>query len=152
MQSPTDWLNTPAGKITGWAVVSALVLTCGLLLWRTLGAGPAATESAERMFIDAQTGKPFEHAVRPGETIPIESPSGTRSGYPAEACYWTADGKPKDIPTYVLLNTYTGNRAPTFCPDCGRLVVGHNPRPHPAAKPPPTKAEYESSPRMRNRN
>ena len=127
-------------------------MVCGVRLWRTLGTTPAATESAERMFIDAQTGKPFAHAVRPGETIPVESPSGARSGYPAEACYWTADGKPKETPTYVLLNIYTGNRAPTFCSDCGRLVVGHNPHPHPGTKPPPIRTEYESSLRPRNRN
>ena len=55
---------------------------------------------------------------------------------------WTKDGKIKQDPTPVLLNEYAGKPGPTFCPDCGRRVVAHNPPPVIGAKPPPTKEEY----------
>ena len=59
---------------------------------------------------------------------PVKSPhSGKETGYEPERCYWTADGKPKPEPTYVLLNAAVGKPGPTFCQDCKRLVVGLNP-------------------------
>jgi len=97
-----------------------------------------------RWFIDADTGKPFRHELKPGMTVPIAAPSGKNTGYPAERCYWTKDGHVKQEPTLVLLNSYKGSKDPTFCPDCGRLVVGHNPAPVGQMKPPPTQAEYKS--------
>lgn len=94
-------------------------------------------------YIDTETGKVFRHKNEIGETLPILSPdTGKNTGMPAEACYWTADGKTKTDPTWVLLNEELGKKSPTFCPDCGRLVVGHNPPPHPGMKPPPTQTEY----------
>jgi hypothetical protein len=63
------------------------------------------------------------------------------TGYPAEACYWTADGGTKTEPTWVLMNAVLGKPGPTFCPDCGRLVVARNPMPGPGVKPPPTQQE-----------
>ena len=73
--------------------------------------------------------------------------SGKKTGVPAEACYWTADGGTKKNPTWVLLNELAGKPGPTFCPDCNRLVVGHNPAPGPAggaaiAKLPPKRDDY----------
>jgi len=82
--------------------------------------------------------------------MPVLAPSGKNTGYEAELCYWTKDGKPKETPTPVLLNIYKGIKGPTFCPDCGRLVVGHNPPAMEGAKPPPTKDEY--TPRYRSRD
>ena len=67
-------------------------------------------------------------------------------GVPQPRIFWTKDGKPKQDPTPVLLNSWIGKSGPTFCPDCGRLVVGHNPIPGPNSKPPPTKADYEKNP------
>ena len=55
------------------------------------------------------------------------------------------DGQTKTDPTYVRLNIYKGSHDPTSCPDCGHLVVPHNPAPGPGVKPPPTKQEYKSS-------
>ena len=98
--------------------------------------------SADRMFIDASTGKAFEHELTMGEPIPVKAPSGGSTGYPAEACYWTKDGRTKTEPTWVLIGIWKGSTEPTFCPDCGRLVVGHNPAPSSGGKPPPTKDEY----------
>ncbi len=95
------------------------------------------------MYIDTETGKTFRHKNETGETHPIESPySGKRTGVVAEPCFWTADGGTKSEPTWVLLNELAGKQGPTFCPDCGRLVVGHNPQPGEGVRPAPTKEEY----------
>ena len=59
--------------------------------------------------------------------------------------HWTADGQSKPTPTAVLLNESIDKPGPTFCPDCGRLVVGHNPRPAEASQPPPTAQEYAAT-------
>ncbi len=109
----------------------------------TFGESDAAAISADRIYIDSATLKPFEHVLKIGETIPVKAPSGGMTGYPAELCYWTRDGKVKDKPTPVLLNQDVGKPGPTFCPDCGRLVVGHNPRAEPGMRPPPTEEEYD---------
>jgi len=95
------------------------------------------------MYICTETGKPFRHQIKMGESLPIESPySGKKTGVPAEACYWNADGTTRKEPVWVLLNQWIHKPGPTFCPDCGRLVVGHNPPPGPGARPPPTSTEY----------
>ena len=95
------------------------------------------------MCIDSENGKTFPHVNKAGDTFPLLSPySGKNTGYIAEPCYWTASGGTKTQPTWVLLNQAIGKPGPTFCPDCGRLVVGHNPPPGPGVKPPPTKEEY----------
>ena len=102
-----------------------------------------ADESRNRWFVCTETGKPFRVKLEPGMTFPVESPhSGKPTGVAAELCYWTKDGQPKEDPTPVLLNQSAGKSGPTFCPDCGRLVVGNNPLPLVGAKPPPTQAEY----------
>ena len=101
------------------------------------------TEERTRWFVDAATGEGFRHELQVGESIPIVAPSGNKSGYPAELCYWTKEGTPKADPTPVLLNSYIGKPEPTFCPDCGRLVVGRNPVPKPGMRPPPTREEWE---------
>jgi hypothetical protein len=95
------------------------------------------------VFMDSKTGQVFHAKLKPGMPFPIKGPSGA-DAYPPEGCYWTKDGKPKQEPTYVLLNTYKGLPEPTFCPECGRLVRPHNPMPTPGSKPPPTKEEYEA--------
>jgi hypothetical protein len=103
----------------------------------------AMDDASTSTYVCSETGKPFKHANKVGETIPILSPfSGKNTGYPAEACFWTADGSTKKDPTWVLLNSVVGKTGPTFCPDCGRLVVGHNPAPKPGGTAPPTRAEW----------
>jgi len=139
-----EFLNSPKGRtlsIAGGLVMVALAI---FLLRRNVGPSEAEAISRDRMFIDAKTGKPFAHEIAMGETIPVTAPSGDKSGYPAELCYWTKDGGTKADPTPVLLKSYIGQSGPTFCPDCGRLVVGHNPMPQPGSKPPPTEAEYKA--------
>ena len=142
LEAIRKFLKTPAGL--GVAVVLALACL-GAAYYSVRGAfsSEGAAISADRMFIDAATGKPFRHELTMGEPIPVKAPGGGNTGYPAEACYWTKDGKIKTEPTWVFVaGPWKGTSEPTFCPDCGRLVVGHNPKPESGAKPPPTKAEY----------
>src|SRR5262252_3895942 len=136
--------KTKGGRIAVW-IGSGLALACaGYSAYSSWGSSPASI-SAHRVFIDADTNKPFNIELKTGMTVPVASPySGKNTGFPAEMCYWTKDGQPKDTPTPVLLNSYKGSHDPTFCPDCGRLVVGHNPHPMPGSKPPPTAQEYRS--------
>jgi len=97
------------------------------------------------MYICTETGKTFSHVDKMGETHPIYSPySHKDTGVPAEPCYWTAAGKIKAKPTWVLLNSLAGGQEPTFCPECGRLVTKHNSSPSPGDEPPPTREMYEA--------
>jgi len=114
----------------------------GWLVSTQLGNGVSDT-AYYKMYVDTENGKAFRHKVQVGDSWPLRSPySGKDTGMPAEACFWTADGKIKSDPDWVVLNETLGKSGPTFCPICGRLVVGHNPAPHPGGKPPPTRAEY----------
>jgi hypothetical protein len=137
-----EFLNTAAGKAASIAVI---VIALGLLGWSiysNLGSSDIAAISRDRMYVDIKTGQAFPHELKAGDAVPIQAPTGGLTGYPSEACYWTADGKVKKDPSYVVLNETIGKDGPTFCSDCGRLVVGHNPSPidrHNVA--PPTKAE-----------
>lgn len=135
------------GSKGGVAVAVVLALLGAWALWASLrafvGDSEAAAAARDRLFICAQTGASFRYKVQHGTSIPVLSPySKSETGYPAELCYWTADGQVKSEPTPVLLNSYLGKDEPTFCPDCGRLVVGHNPVPVPGSRPPPTRAQY----------
>jgi len=139
---------------TGRGVVIVLAITAlGMMVYAfrsSWGTPPDIAAANDRIFIDAQnptSGKSFRVALKPGMHIPVRAPSGGDTGYPAELCYWTKDGKVRAEPFPVLLNSWVGKPEPTFCPDCGRLVVGHNPAPAgPNAKPPPTKENYKGVP------
>lgn len=139
-----EFLNSPRGKTISIGVVTVIILMAGFLVWRNFGASETEVIARDRMYIDAKTMKPFEHELKIGDTIPTDAPSGGKTGYPAELCYWTKDGKEKKDPTPVLLKSWLGQTGPTFCPDCGRLVVGHNPSPATGVKVPPTQAEFEA--------
>ena len=116
----------------------------------------AAADSSLRYMIDAETGEHFPRfPIKEGDVFPFTNPkTGTRTLYPAEQCWWNPDGSPKDMKTEsatrVLLNI---DGSPTFCPDCSRLVVRHNPMPtlldfvddkpvFDLSRVPPTEAEY----------
>jgi len=135
-------LETPTGKSV--AIVLAVV-AIGVAVYVVKGSlfSSVVTNERTRMFVDATTGQGFRHELQAGESIPIDAPSGHKTGYPAELCYWTKDGTPKSDPTPVLLNIYIGKPEPTFCPDCGRLVVARNPIAQAGMRPPPTREEWE---------
>ena len=144
MAGVREFFQTPAGKGVAGVFVAVAVCAAGYVLLH--GNGSAEIDALNtRYFVDAENGKSFSANLEKA-TVPMTSPfSGKKTAWPAELCYWTKDGKPKTDPTPVLLNEYKGKQEPTFCPDCGRLVVGHNPQPSPNGRPPPTQAEYASS-------
>jgi hypothetical protein len=141
-ESFRNWLSSTAGKIV--VIVLLVPLVCGAVysvMSFSRGSGPDFAGST--MYICTETGKTFRHRNQAGETLPIYSSfSGKNTAVPAEPCYWTRDGGTKTEPTWVLVNEFVHKPGPTFCPDCGRLVIGHNPRPGPGVRPPPTQEEW----------
>jgi hypothetical protein len=139
------FFQTGAGKAIGIGLAVIALLVMASVIWSAIGPSDAEELSTNRMFIDAKTGKPFKHTIKAGETLPVDAPSGGKSGVPAETCFWTKDGQIKKDPTYVLLNenAIPPKKGPTFCPDCGRLVTPMNPPAVAGRKPPPTQAEYK---------
>ncbi len=140
-----DFLNSDKGR---YVAIAAGALGGLLFVWVMIGwfQDTPASRSTDRIFIDAKTGQQFGYVITKGETIPVPSPhsGGERVGYEAEPCYWTADGKVKQDPTWVLVKQKVeGSAGPTFCQDCGRLVRALNPIPVPGATPPPTEAEFK---------
>ncbi len=128
-----------SGAGPAWAqilIIVAAVAIAGGTVW-SLSGGSNALEAGtrQRAMIDAVTGQVFEnYKIRDGDTQPFRNPrTGEATLYPAEACYWTTEGKAKLEPTFVLLNGYKGIEGPTTCPDCSRPVVPHNPPPPPEA-------------------
>jgi hypothetical protein len=142
-----EFSATPKGKIA----LGVITLISVVLFWRVFAGGSswerqAAANAGRWTFICTETKKTFELKTDENTPNPAPSPySGKNTGVYAEACYWTADGKVKDEPTWVLLNERIGKPGPTFCPDCGRLVTEMNPSPMYQHEAPPTKQEYETS-------
>lgn len=142
------FLSTGPGKVVIAVLAGLALMFVFVSLRSSLGESDAAAMSRHRMLVDSATGKPFKFDLVAGISFPVQAPSGGMTGYPAEECYWTADGHAKPDPDYVILNSTLGKNEPTFCPVCGRLVRGHNPPAVDGAKPPPTRQEYMAS-RMR---
>jgi hypothetical protein len=142
-----EWLrkffDTGVGKMVA-ATVMVVACAAFYVEARNTFSPPDLAAAREHVFVDAQTGQGFKYELVRGDSIPIVSPyTGQKTGYPAELCYWNADGSIRSDPTPVLLNSWIGKPGPTFCPVCGRLVVPRNPYPQPGAKPPLTREEYE---------
>jgi hypothetical protein len=142
-----DWLSGRTGKVVGIAVALVAVAVAVVIARDSFGPPRETRNSNDRMFICAETGKPFEYTIKRGDMFPVKSPhSGKNTGYEAEKCFWTADGKTKAEPTYVLLNELVKKPGPTFCPDCGRHVTRFNPPPTEGAQPPPKQSEMKERP------
>jgi hypothetical protein len=135
-------LDKPWGKWLGISFAIIAIVVAGYFIKNSLYSATVRDERT-RPFIDSVTMQPFTHVLEKGESIPVDAPSGGKTGYPGELCYWSKDGGTKTDPTVVLLNSWVHKPGPTFCPDCGRLVVALNPAPNPNRPPPPTKEEYE---------
>lgn len=129
----TESTQAPSRLAGGWGIALALVLlsTAAILTYRSFYTyEQEPLDPPPIMYVCAETRKTFQHTLQVGEKNPIESPfTKKRTGFPAEKCYWTKDGKQKLIPTYILLNDFIGVDEPTICPDCGRIVTNHNPAP-----------------------
>jgi hypothetical protein len=137
-----EFFRTPAGKGVGIVLALVAIALCVWSIISNLGGSEAAKMSNERVFVCAETGKAFDLELEPGMKFPVRSPySGKDTGYPAELCYWTADGKIRKDPYPVLLNEYLNKPGPTYCPDCGRLVVHYNPQPREGSTPPRKKGQ-----------
>lgn len=139
-------LNTPRGRVVAALVLVGAAAAVYVSARGSFGPADAALAARDRLFVCAETNRSFRYRLSLGDSLPVPSPhSGKRTGYPAELCYWTADGQIREEPAAVLLNSYIGQAGPTFCPDCGRLVVPHNPPPRPGMAPPPVRDQYKPS-------
>lgn len=138
----TNLLEKPAGKTMAVVLFVGAIAAAGYAVKNALMPSAVSFER-HRVFIDSTDLKPFNHDLVKGESIPVDAPSGGKTGYPAELCFWTKDGQPKTDPTPVLLNSWIGKPEPTFCPDCGRLVVPNNPPAVAGLRPPPTEEQYK---------
>lgn len=137
-------LKGPAGKIIAAIAVIAGIVFMLQGMRGLFGESVEAREARDRVFVCSETMKPFEYTIKLGDNIPVLSPhSGKNTGFPAEFCYWTADGKVKQEPTPVLLNARINKPGATYCPDCQRLVVEFNPPPIQGSPPPPKKGEIQ---------
>lgn len=132
--------RTPArkgGPLSGGLGIFIVIVLLGTAAYLTIHtlttAEPPTFERLEAVFMCVESSKTFSYAMDEGERWPVLSPySNKRTGYPAEPCFWTkvgTDWKRKTPPSYTVLNEHLGKAGDTFCPDCGRLVIGHNPRP-----------------------
>lgn len=134
--------NGPLSGGLGVFLVIVLLGTSTYLIFRTLTtAEPPTPEPLDAVFMCTETNTTFPYAMKQGEQWPVVSPYSNRhTGFPAESCYWIMEGnewKRKRTPTYVVLNAHLGKSGDTLCPDCGRIVIGHNPLP-PMDVPPAT--------------
>jgi hypothetical protein len=132
-----EFFDTQKGKNVAIGIVAVGILAAIVSIWASLSPNETQAAVNEPPFINAKTGELRYIKLKVG----MELPAGF---YRAEYCYWTKEGKIKEKPTAVLLNKYKGKPEPTFCPDCGRLVVGLNPAPVAGHAPPPTEAEYKA--------
>jgi hypothetical protein len=142
-ESLIEWFKTNTLKKVG--ALAFVVLIGIVVLYVIHSMGNAAIDRTHgRLFVDSESGKTYYLAIKVGmATCPAINPdTGNPTLYMPEMCYWNADGSTKTTPTYVILNFQRGKAGPTFCPDCGRLVVANNPPPG-GQSPPPTRQEFD---------
>ncbi len=115
-------------------IAVVLFAAAGLVGYFAYGGNDLARKSHNRDFVCAKTGEAYDYTIKEGDYEPYYSPlSGANTGYLAEKCYWMKDANgeyvAKSEPTVVLLKSKFEPGATTYCPDCGKEVVGHNPMP-----------------------
>jgi hypothetical protein len=144
--SAREFFESKQGRFTAIAIVLLGIAAAGWSIWRSVRTDPSISVLESPLFIDSVTGQTFHMKLEAGMHVPVKSPyTGENTGYMAELCYWTKDGHVKSDPTPVLMQQDLGKPGPTFCPDCGRLVVYHNPMAVEGHTPPPTQEEYMAS-------
>jgi hypothetical protein len=143
MNGVREFLASKGGRVAAAAAIVAMSAVIYASSREYFSEADFAGDSRTRTFICAETGRPFKHTLTIGDEFPLLSPhSDKHTGYPAELCYWSADGGVNVKPTHVLLNPLRGQRGPTFCPDCDRLVTEMNEPPRAGIAAPPTRAEH----------
>lgn len=121
-----------ASKATKLKIIGSIaaLIAAAVIFFRFSGGDDPAEASRRRIAVDSKTLKVVEIRVGEGSRPPWPNPeTGENTLYPAEACYWNKDGTAKLKPTLVFVKEYAGIDEDTFCPDCGREVVPHNPMP-----------------------
>lgn len=128
MKHDTDTKTYKKPKRPMTTALMVIVAIGGVVfLWRQLFPYELSATANQRTFVCAETGKSFQHDLTNGEAEPILSPFTSRNtAWEGEPCYWTKDGNAKKSPTWVVLKKRMGLEEATYCPDCGREVVGHN--------------------------
>ena len=121
--------NLPPKNVVLAVVILGCLIGAAVLGARALQSETGSLErwSQEHTLIDTETSELFiDYRVPDGASYPLENPNtGTSTLMPAEACFWTRDGQAKMDATWV----YVPRGEVVTCPDCGRNVVGRNPRP-----------------------
>jgi len=126
-----------AKRIKLAVALTLLATAIGIFIYQMTRTTPAEMAANERMMQCESTKNVFPHPLEIGEIQPIKCDiCGKNDAYSPEKCFWTKDpdGKwaIKDTPTYVIIPRRIDpeNGASSIaCPDCGRDVVGHNPKP-----------------------
>jgi len=138
----TSVSNSPrrGGPLSGpGGVILVLVLfgAAGALFYKNYRHAAAENPvDSMRRYMCTEDANVFVAMLKLGESPPVVCPQcKKKTGFPCEACYWTKDGGVKDTPTWVILNRHLNKEGDTICPDCGRVVVGHNPDPRKANPP-----------------
>jgi hypothetical protein len=141
-----EFFSTARGRMVAVLFCMAGLGAITWSIWSNLMPNSAVAAANDPLFVNAETGYAFHCKLKIGMAIPVVCPdTGKATGYKAELCYWTKDGHVKEEPTPVALKEDQGQPGPTFCPDCGRLVMLHNPRAAENRSPPPTEAEYKAA-------
>lgn len=140
----SNFFRTRNGQIVALFLGIGGLTLIGWSFYSLFGPSTIARSSQTRTAVCSETGKSFEVKLKEGMQFPVASPySGKNTGHlPDETCNWTADGRPAEQTTFILMNPRLGKTGPTFCPSCDRLVVRDNPLARAGVAPPPTKAEY----------
>lgn len=109
-------------------VAAGLIGYAAYAVWGTIGGGAEISKANTKGFKDSETGEVFQIKLEIGMKFPLENPkTGKNTLYPTEICY--AGKCLKKGGTYVILNSTLGKDEPTYCPECGTIVVPRNPGP-----------------------
>jgi hypothetical protein len=145
MMTAREFLTTTGGKVAAGGIIVLCVAAAAWSIWANVGEPSGVKDASSILFMDIENGKTFRVDPSPDMPYPCKSPfTGHMTGYHAELCTWTKDGHVRSEPFAVVLNQELGKPGPTFCPDCGRLVVPHNPPAVEGHHPPPTQQDYAS--------
>lgn len=117
--------------------LTLLATALGIFIYQITRTTPAEMAANSRMWQCESTKGVFPHDLVLGEIPPLKCGiCGKNDAYMPEKCFWTRDANGKwaikETPTYVTLPNridQENGASSIACPDCGRTVIGHNPKP-----------------------